>query len=136
MSYLQGGIMTRGLKPGAICKVLTFEERKSIEKYLFEGFTYSDIARKIDRSKTGVTREINRNGGKAQYSAKKAQERQNSSNEEKNIKIKEFAKKNPEKAQPGIRFQRFKMELEEVKASIEGLKTAIELLTQIIKENV
>ena len=51
---------------------LTLEERRKIQDLLGKGYNFTCIGRKIGRSKTGVTHEINKNGGPSYYNAEKA----------------------------------------------------------------
>src|SRR6056297_1032446 len=53
-------------------KHLTNKERFTIEKCLTDGECYSDIARKLDRSTTAINDGVNKNGGRDNYNAKKA----------------------------------------------------------------
>lgn len=48
---------------------LTHEERREIAEGLREGLTYTDIAGRLDRPISTVTREVARNGGPAAYRA-------------------------------------------------------------------
>ena len=53
---------------------LTLSEREEIHRLLKQSYTFSEIARKINRGKSTVTREINRNGGPMFYDAVLADE--------------------------------------------------------------
>lgn len=48
---------------------LTQEDRRHIAAWLTEGRTYTDIARRLNRPKSTVTREVARNGGARSYRA-------------------------------------------------------------------
>lgn len=51
---------------------LTQEDRWRIAAWLTEGLTYTEMARRLDRSKSTVTREVARNGGPEGYQADQA----------------------------------------------------------------
>jgi DNA-binding MarR family transcriptional regulator len=48
---------------------LTQEDRRRIAPWLTEGLTYTEIARRLNRSKSTITREVARNGGPEDYRA-------------------------------------------------------------------
>ena len=52
---------------------LTAQERRDIVAGLRQGLTYAEIARRLERPTSTVTREIARNGGVAGYSAERAE---------------------------------------------------------------
>ena len=54
---------------------ITYEERVKIEGFLKDGYSYKEIANNLDRGKTTIGDEICRNGGKENYSAKRADTR-------------------------------------------------------------
>ena len=56
-----------------VSRLLTFDERLLIEKYLKEGKSCCEISKLIGRSKNGVVKEV-RKVGRENYSAKKSQE--------------------------------------------------------------
>ncbi|NJP93196.1 helix-turn-helix domain-containing protein [Nonomuraea sp. FMUSA5-5] len=51
---------------------LTHDERRTIAQGLADGLTYSEIARRLQRPVSTVTREVTRNGGPAAYQADRA----------------------------------------------------------------
>ncbi|MGR6923774.1 MarR family transcriptional regulator [[Actinomadura] parvosata] len=51
---------------------LTHDERRTIAQGLADGLTYSEIARRLQRPVSTVTREVTRNGGPAGYQADRA----------------------------------------------------------------
>lgn len=57
------------------CKSLTLEEREEISRGLAAKQTIRQIANKLNRSPSTVSREINRNGGKINYRANEAENR-------------------------------------------------------------
>ena len=56
-------------------KHLTYEERFCIEKLIEKGISNREIGIVVDRGKTTISDEINRNGGRGKYNAKKAHHR-------------------------------------------------------------
>ncbi|SPL99379.1 unnamed protein product [[Actinomadura] parvosata subsp. kistnae] len=52
---------------------MTAEDRRHIAEGLAAGLTYAEIARRLGRSRSTVTREIARNGGPHGYRAARAQ---------------------------------------------------------------
>ncbi|NUW46062.1 GbsR/MarR family transcriptional regulator [Nonomuraea rhodomycinica] len=56
---------------------LTVEDRRRIAEGLAAGLTYAEIARRLGRSRSTVTREIARNGGPHGYRAARAQQATN-----------------------------------------------------------
>ncbi len=101
-------------------RYLSFEERKQIEKHLKKGFSYARIAELIGRSKTGVTLEARKGGGR-NYSAKVAQEVTEKINKQKYFQISEKLKGNV--------WGHNKM-----MQRIENLEMQIEILYNAIKE--
>ena len=53
---------------------LTYRERRDIAAGLAEGLAYAEIARRLDRPKSTVVREVARNGGPRHYRANTAQQ--------------------------------------------------------------
>lgn len=53
---------------------LTLENRQAIAAWLREGLTYTEIARRLNRPKSTITREVARNGGSTGYRADRAQQ--------------------------------------------------------------
>jgi len=53
---------------------LTQEDRRHVAAWLAEGLTYTEIARRLNRSKSTITREVARNGGPGDYRADRAQQ--------------------------------------------------------------
>lgn len=101
-------------------KPLTFHERQLIEKHLKRGHSISETARRISRSKTGVTYEVRRAGGIDKYNAINAQEIVDTNIILKSQKLKFLNQGNQVS---------FKM-----KQRIENLEMQVEILLDTIKE--
>lgn len=56
-------------------KEITLEERREINKLLREGFSLSEISRKLSRGKNTVIAEVRRNGGAESYNPVQAEAR-------------------------------------------------------------
>ncbi|XVQ86151.1 helix-turn-helix domain-containing protein [Microbispora siamensis] len=56
---------------------LSFEDRRRIAEGLRDGLTYAEIARRLGRPRSTVSREISRNGGPHGYRAHHAQQATN-----------------------------------------------------------
>lgn len=53
---------------------LTLQERRQVARGLVEGLAFAEIARRLDRPTSTITREVTRNGGPAAYRADVAQQ--------------------------------------------------------------
>lgn len=69
------------------------EERERIEKLLKEGASYKAISVLLSRTIPSIKNEINKNGGRAGYTAKKSQVRYNAAKTARSTKLKEHYKK-------------------------------------------
>lgn len=56
-----------------MCAQIRFDERVRIDELLGEGYLQEDVARKLKRDPSSISREVRRNGIGGQYSAKMAQ---------------------------------------------------------------
>jgi IS30 family transposase len=63
------------IRCGKVVKALDFEERKLLEENLKRNYTMQKIARIMNRSGTGLTKEVKKNGGRLKYNAIEAQKR-------------------------------------------------------------
>lgn len=98
---------------------LTYEERKSIQKFVREGLSCCQIAKSINRSKNAIVVEVRR-GGKELYNAKKAQEDADKRRKKQTTRIKNTLKK--------------KQPMFQMKKRIESLEMQMELLYEKVKE--
>lgn len=64
----------KGIPEGVKLTFLTFDERKKIKSYIDKGYSLSDTAKLINRSKNGVLTEVRKNGGSKNYDPIKAEE--------------------------------------------------------------
>ena len=98
----------------------SFQDRQMIEKLIKENLTGSEIARRMNRSRTGVNCEIRINGGRDQYSAASAQKNHF---DKMTIRSEHLSKMNKGKAPVPKYLQK-----------IESLEMHIEILHDTIKE--
>lgn len=108
---------------------LGFEERQIIEALVKQGFTMSQIAKKINRSKNCVATEIRINGGSEIYNAQIGQDFAESRNQR---RIKLLSDRNTLAHETKLVK---KSDLDEMKEKIKVLEMHIEILHDALKES-
>jgi len=100
---------------------LTLEERYAIEALLKTDISLSEIARRINRSKNGVIREVGLNGGVANYNALKAQQSAVNRKAIGNQKAVEFNKTQQRPPLWKTRIENIEMQLEIITTTLQEL---------------
>lgn len=104
-----------------------FEERKIIEFYIATGISSKSISNKLGRLYCSILLEIGRNGGRVNYSAKKAQERAE------NLKLKccEAGRENLKRA---AKERKGKLPRTTINSRLSNLEFQVEIILETIKE--
>ena len=101
-------------------KMLTFDERQLIEKYIKKGFSCGETAKTIGRSKNAVVTEVRRGGGE-HYSAKIGQNLSDKIQGEKYRKLSERNKSNKVTFKMKQRIENLEMQVEILFETIRGI---------------
>jgi IS30 family transposase len=101
-------------------KLLTFEERKLLEKYAKTKMSCIEISKIIGRSKNCVTVEYRIAGGRQTYDAQKAHE---NANEKRELKYKRLSERNRGRvfSKNHLRLASLEMQIEILHDTIKGL---------------
>lgn len=104
---------------GGYQRPFTLNERKIIQSLLAVGKTGGEIAKALNRSKTGTNFEIRKHGGRRSYDAVQAHNAAVKANNERIEKLRVKNKKKPESL--GIRVEALEMQINIIKETLKGL---------------